>query len=185
MQRRPELRQRRTLPNVQTRTNRQSYVCRAEAVSAGSLISRTEVPAFIQRDDLMDQMYRWALIEAAEHGQRKFGMPMSVEPFYENDTLWGYKVSIVKEGIKQTDIKITFDQEPVLKHEWVDRGEDGMPVVGGKAEEVKGKHFEIWKDDDKPVDEDLRATIRAFCTALAAAMNQYYSFGSVFAVDAQ
>ncbi len=36
---------------------------------------------------------------------------------------------------------------------------------------------------DRPVDEDLRATIRAFCTGLVAALNKYYAFGSVFAEE--
>ena len=37
---------------------------------AGKLISSTEVPAFIMRDDMMDQMYKWAVIEAGEGGFR-------------------------------------------------------------------------------------------------------------------
>jgi hypothetical protein len=44
----------------------------------GFFISKTEVPAFIPRDDMMDQILRWALIEAEEGGQRNFGMPMKV-----------------------------------------------------------------------------------------------------------
>ena len=41
----------------------------AEGVT-GKLISSTEVPAFIQRDDMMDQMHKWAVIEAGEGGFR-------------------------------------------------------------------------------------------------------------------
>jgi hypothetical protein len=37
-------------------------------------------------------------------------------------------------------------------------------------------------DEDK-VDEDLRATLRAFCSGLVAALNKYYAFGSVFAEE--
>jgi len=33
------------------------------------------------------------------------------------------------------------------------------------------------------VDEDLRSTIRGFCTALASSLNKYYAFGSVYATD--
>jgi len=36
---------------------------------------------------------------------------------------------------------------------------------------------------DRPVDEDLRATIRAFCTGPVAALNKYYAFGSAFAEE--
>ncbi len=39
--------------------------------------------------------------------------------------------------------------------------------------------------DSEPVSEDLRSTIRAYCTALVAALNRYYAFGSVFVDDAQ
>lgn len=34
------------------------------------------------------------------------------------------------------------------------------------------------KVDPVPVDEDTRATIRAFCTGLVSALNRYYAFGS-------
>ncbi len=33
--------------------------------------------------------------------------------------------------------------------------------------------------------EDLRSTIRTYCTALVAALNRYYAFGSVFVDDSQ
>jgi hypothetical protein len=39
--------------------------------------------------------------------------------------------------------------------------------------------------DSEPVSEDLRSTIRAYCTGLVAALNRYYAFGSVFVDDAQ
>lgn len=41
------------------------------------------------------------------------------------------------------------------------------------------------KLDSIPVDEDLRATIRSYCTALVSALNRYYAFGSVFVDDSQ
>ena len=40
------------------------------APPGGKFISRTEVPNFIQRDDLMDQLKKWAIIEAGEGGFR-------------------------------------------------------------------------------------------------------------------
>lgn len=39
------------------------------------------------------------------------------------------------------------------------------------------------KTCSSPVDEDLRATLKAFCTGLVAALNKYYAFGSVFAEE--
>lgn len=82
---------------------------------SGTLISKTEVASFIQRDDFMDQIYRWAIIEAGESGIRNFGLPMNVEPFYNttmpiDPMLWGFKVSIFKEGTHLCDLGIMFDQ---------------------------------------------------------------------------
>ncbi|KAJ9517886.1 hypothetical protein QJQ45_004171 [Haematococcus lacustris] len=118
------------------------------STEAGKLISKTEIAAFIQRDDMMDQMVLWANIEAREGGIRNFGLPMDVEPFYrtvgDSSMLWGFKVGIFKEGNKLCDLGILFDQDPVTKHEWVGRGDDGFPVLEGKTEEVRGKHLEIW-----------------------------------------
>lgn len=119
-------------------------------------------------------------MEAVEGGVRNFGMPMKVEPCYEGEQLWGFIVGIYKEGSKQCDLKISFDSEIIQKHEWVGRGEDGFPILEGKVDSVKGKHFQIWKIDDNPVSEDLRTTIRRYCTALVTALNRYYAFGSVF-----
>lgn len=111
---------------------------------AHMLISATEVPAFIQRDDMMDQLYRWALIEAGEGGLRNFGMPMKVEPTYYKETLWGFDIEILKEGVKKADLGVNFDAETVLKHEWVGRDEEGFPRMEGNAEAVPGKNLEIW-----------------------------------------
>ena len=115
---------------------------------AHMLISATEVPAFIQRDDMMDQIYRWAIIEAAEAGLRNFGMPMKVVPVYYvaagEETLWGFDVEIIKEGIKMADLGVNFDCESVMKHEWVGRDEEGFPRNEGNAEAVIGKNLEIW-----------------------------------------
>ncbi len=121
---------------------RSSAVC--ASVANGKLISSTEVPAFIPRDDMMDQMYRWTLMEGGESGQRNFGMPMKIEPVYYDDKLWGFNVAIYKEGNKLTDIGVMFDKQNVTKHEWVGRGEDGFPVMEGKSNDVMGKNFEIW-----------------------------------------
>lgn len=159
------------------------HVCRAETLGVGKLLSKSEIPAFIPRDDMMDQLYRWALIEAAENGLRNFGMPMKVEPLYKDEVMWGFTSTILKEGTKVTDIVVKFDDEAIKKFEWIDRGEDGFPLQAGNSKEVKGKNVEIWKADDAAVDEDLRSTIRAFCVSLAEAMNKYYSFGSVFSEE--
>jgi hypothetical protein len=63
------------------------------------------------------QLYHWSVIEAADGGFRNFGMPMTVEPMYRNDVLWGFVVGMYKDGVKLTDIGIGFDNLTVDKHE--------------------------------------------------------------------
>lgn len=46
----------------------------------GKLISKVEIPAFIPRSDLMDQLTRWALIEVQEDGVANIGCPCKVTP---------------------------------------------------------------------------------------------------------
>lgn len=44
----------------------------------GKLISKVEIPAFIPRQDLMDQLLRWAVIEVQENGMGNVGCPCKV-----------------------------------------------------------------------------------------------------------
>jgi hypothetical protein len=48
------------------------------STAEGKRISQTEVAAFIQRDDMMDQLHQWTCCEAGEGGVRNFGLPMQV-----------------------------------------------------------------------------------------------------------
>lgn len=50
----------------------------AASTSGGVLISKTEVPAFIPRDDMADQLVRWAVIESNDNAISKYGMPFKV-----------------------------------------------------------------------------------------------------------
>lgn len=76
-----------SVPSVRPSAPRHSTVTAAGvAPGTGSpdgpfkLISRTEVPPFIPRDDMIDQLLRWATYEAGDGGVRNFGMPMKVSP---------------------------------------------------------------------------------------------------------
>ena len=40
------------------------------------------------------------------------------------------------------------------------------------------------KEDDNPLDDEVRGAIRSFCQGLVAAINKYYAFGSVFVDEA-
>lgn len=44
----------------------------------GKLISKVEIPAFIPRADLLDQLLRWAYIEVQENGVANTGSPCKV-----------------------------------------------------------------------------------------------------------
>ncbi|KAG1680999.1 hypothetical protein FOA52_009958 [Chlamydomonas sp. UWO 241] len=153
--------------------------------STGKFISRTEVPAFIFRDDMMDQLFQWSNIEAGESGFRNFGMPMTVDPMYDgpDGALWGFNIGIFKDGVKLTTLSVGFDFEVISKAEWVGRNDEGFPTMEGNVESVTGKMMEIWKADQKPVTEDLRKTIRNYCQGLVGSLNRYYAFGSVFVDD--
>ena len=57
---------------VQRRTRAQARpVQAAAAAEVGKLISQTEIPAFIPRQDLMDQLLRWASTEVQEEGRMR------------------------------------------------------------------------------------------------------------------
>ncbi|CAK0787338.1 hypothetical protein CVIRNUC_010557 [Coccomyxa viridis] len=156
-----------------------------QATGEGTLISKTEVPAFIPRQDLMDQLLRWARNEATDPDTiGKYGLPIKVEPYANRDgMLWGITVSILRDGALATEVGIRYDEEEVLKHDWVGRGADGFPTLEGNAVAIVGKHLEIRKLDSNPVDEIARTAIRGLCQELVAAINKYYAFGSAFVDD--
>ena len=127
-------------------TRRAPQICRATAAaSTGKLLSKSEVPAFIPRDDLMDQLLRWALMNAQEEGVALFGLPMKVtrQKATDND-IKAFKVTVMsREGATLTDIGLNFDDESSSKYDWLGRGADGFPTTEGEATEVQGKHLEI------------------------------------------
>jgi hypothetical protein len=56
------------------------------------LLSKSEVPAFIPRDDLMEQLYRWAELEAQHDGVTNFGIACKLDKHEREDALWGFTV---------------------------------------------------------------------------------------------
>lgn len=168
-------------------SRRQAFsVCAvAEKRSDAKLISKTEVPAFISRRDFADQMLRWAVIEQAEYGPAKYGMPFKITKDNQEQGIFGFVTSFQRTASDATDIAFRFDTDIAIKHEWVGRGEDGFPIMQGGQEEVTGKFLEIWKTDNNPVDEPTRAAVRLWCQELGAAINKYYAFGSCFVDDSQ
>ncbi|PSC72447.1 hypothetical protein C2E20_4214 isoform B [Micractinium conductrix] len=158
-------------------------VAAAAQAEVGKLISKVEIPAFIPRQDIVDQLLRWAMIEVQENGVANCSTPCKVTTVRRDGELWGFTVSFLKDGESAADVRVAFDEEVTLKHEWVGRGADGFPVLEGNAEEVMGKHFEIRKICDRQINDVTRASIRDFCQILVAAINRYYAFGSCFVDD--
>ena len=93
----------------------------------------------------MDQLLRWAQNEATDPDQiGKYGLPIKAGPYVNRDgMLWGITISILRDGALATDIGIRYDEEEVLKHDWVGRGADGFPTLEGNAVAIVGKHLEI------------------------------------------
>jgi hypothetical protein len=70
-------------------------------------------------------------------------LPQVSQYFNADGALWGFTVSFLKDGVSATDVRVAFDEEMVLNHEWVGRGADGFPLLEGNSREVAGKNFEI------------------------------------------
>lgn len=50
-----------------------------------------------------------------------------VTPFMRGEELWGFTVQFLKDGVSATDVRVAFDEETTLKHEWVGRGAGLLP----------------------------------------------------------
>ena len=68
---------------------------RVRGVAAqAKLISRSDIPAFIPRDDLMNQLTRWAELEVKNDGVTNFGVACSVDLHERKDVRWGFTVNM-------------------------------------------------------------------------------------------
>ena len=181
-------------------------------VRADKLISKVEIPAFIPRDgtyslrdsgirrcpclptrslarpldpDISDQLLRWAVIDVQDQGVANCGCPCQVEPYYVEEMLMGFTVTFMASGEEPVQVRVAFDAEKAQKHEWVGRGENGMPTLEGNVEDVEGKNLAVTKLGETPVSDVTKGSIRAFCEQLMSSINKYYAFGSCFVDDAQ
>eukprot|EP01026_Neomeris_dumetosa_P015024 TRINITY_DN1563_c0_g1_i10.p1 TRINITY_DN1563_c0_g1~~TRINITY_DN1563_c0_g1_i10.p1 ORF type:complete len:220 (+),score=25.12 TRINITY_DN1563_c0_g1_i10:128-787(+) len=145
----------------------------------GKLLTRLEISPMIPRDDLMDQLYKWATSEVIQDGYRTFGMHCELE---EGD-YQGYTVWMKRRDERVAGIMLCYDNEVLKKYEWIGRGDSGMPQPQGGTEDIEGKHLEVWKIDSHPVDDEIRSGIKTFCQLLVNALNRYYAFGSVFSEE--
>ncbi|QDZ21882.1 hypothetical protein HOP50_06g44240 [Chloropicon primus] len=144
-----------------------------------TVLTKAEIPAFIPRDDFMQQLYQWAEISIGQRGRTTFGYAMVVEKLFVDEELRGFTCKVGEE----TTIEVGMDDEITEKYEFIARGPDGFPVPKGKVEEIKGKYLEVRKADDNKVSENAKQAIRELISQVMKAFDSYYAFGSVFSHD--
>jgi hypothetical protein len=66
--------------------------CRRHNACAAKLIAKSEISPFIPRSDLMDQMYRWAVLEVKNDGVANFGVACDVEFVQREESPWAFIV---------------------------------------------------------------------------------------------
>ena len=143
------------------------------------LLTRAEIPAFIPRDDFLQQLYQWAEISIGQRGRAAYGYSMIVSRLEVDEQLKGFQVQIGKE----TTIEVGMDDLITEKYEFLSRGPDGFPVPKGKVEEIPGKYLEVRKVDKNPTSDAAKQAIKDVISAVMKAFDSYYAFGSVFSHD--
>lgn len=48
-------------------------------------------------------------------------------PYLRGDVTWGFTVSFLKDGVSASDVRVAFDEETTMKHEWVGKGVGLLP----------------------------------------------------------
>lgn len=61
-------------------------------VVRAKLLSKSVIPAFIARNEMMDQIDRWIEIEVQNEGITNFGIACTYEQVQQDDDLWGFKI---------------------------------------------------------------------------------------------
>jgi hypothetical protein len=143
------------------------------------LLTKAEIPAFIPRDDFLQQLYQWAEISIGQRGRAAYGYAMTVSRLEIDEELKGFQVQIGKE----TTIEVGMDDLITEKYEFLSRGPDGFPVPKGKVEEIPGKYLEVRKVDQNPTSDAAKQAIKDVISAVMKAFDSYYAFGSVFSHD--
>lgn len=156
----------------QQRRLRCAAAAAAPAASAGKLLASSEISAFIPRQDLINQLLRWAYIDGQDQGVANFGLPMTVKPSYrEEEQLWGYTVTVhSREGEPLAQLSVRLDEVQTTRHEYMGRGADGFPEPEGGAEEVLGKNLEIRSGNRLPRRSLLRTELHSLTRCQEAAI---------------
>ena len=134
-----------------------------------------------ERFGMGDVIGCWVDVARREVGFAKNGVDLGVA------FAVGKKVKMLCPAVtlKNAQVRVAFDAEKAQKHEWVGRGENGMPTLEGNVEDVEGKNLAVTKLGETPVSDVTKGSIRAFCEQLMSSVNKYYAFGSCFVDDAQ
>ena len=146
------------------------------------MLTRSEIPPLIDRENHIINLYKWAQLEVVEKGRTTFGFSMAVAPCLREDgtTLQGFSVRVGDE----TTVEVKMDDEKTEKWDFLrPNPETGMPENAGNRTEVLGKFVEIHKVDDNKVTAEGKKAIKTFVQLLAMTIDQYYAFGSVFIDD--
>lgn len=64
----------------------------SRVVVRAKMLSKSVIPAFIARNEMMDQLDRWIEIEVKNEGIANFGAACSFEQVLQDDDLWGFKI---------------------------------------------------------------------------------------------
>jgi hypothetical protein len=71
---------------------RPSTVRASAVLQRATLLAKSNIPAFIPRSDLLDQMQRWLELEVVTDGMSNFGVPCTMETVKREDQLWGFVI---------------------------------------------------------------------------------------------
>ena len=152
------------------------------ALPAQLLLTRSEIPPLIDREDLIINLYKWAQLEVVERGRSTFGFSMVVGPVLREDgeTLKGFSVRVGDE----TTVEVRMDDDKTEKWDFLrPNPKTGFPEKGGNRTEVLGKFVEVYKVDDNKVSAEGKGAIKKLVQLLAMTIDKYYAFGSVFIDD--
>mmetsp|Transcript_5532 Transcript_5532/g.7478 ORF Transcript_5532/g.7478 Transcript_5532/m.7478 type:complete len:243 (+) Transcript_5532:68-796(+) len=158
------------------------------------IIAKAEIPALVPREDLLDQLLKWSIIEFEENGRRNFGNKMVVdicdEYTREDGTPTAFAVKLKDIDGVGANIEVLMDNEVVevekngegfaQEKEATDPNEPPNPFA--MSYDIIGKNLIIRRKAGE-LPESLVPLIREVVGGLSRAINTYYAFGSVYADD--
>lgn len=92
-------------------------------------------------------------------------------------------VQCMQDGEVVCELKMSYDMETTNKHAFIGKHPNGMPKPQGEITDVLGAHFEVYKLDEREVDQEIRSAVKGICSELEGAFGRYYAFGSVFSEE--